>query len=372
MAKQTKITIETDTLLVFRGGIPVLARCPLCSAETERPLNTRGNPQKRGHMSLPSTILKSILTSASAAWLFVGLSAAQPRSDATGPDAAMPGKRDVGASTIATYPAGTILENVAIGRNGDLFVTAIDSGTIFQVSPEGSSRVFGQVQGPLLGLAFDTDGTLVAVGGTSVYRFEADGTPLLVMNIAGALDLNGVALFSPGTFLVADDSASTVWKVDVNSATAQPWLAGSLLTPPANGLPIGPNGVKLFRGSVYISVTGAGTLLRVPILRDGRAGTPEVFASSFQVDDFAFGLDGSVFAATQGGNIIRIHPNGSRTMMSTGTLGDAAVAFGHTIFDFKEIYVVNNGGAFLGLPGGPLPASIVRLATNVPGALSEW
>jgi sugar lactone lactonase YvrE len=319
-----------------------------------------------------SKALKVALTATLAALLLLTPGAAQPL---TGDNTSAPGTssgRTTRAVTIATYPAGTLLENIAIGRTGDLFVTAIDSGTIFQVSPAGSSRVFGQVQGPLLGLAFDMDGTLVAVGGTSVYRFGPDGTASLVTNIAGAQSLNGVALLSRGTFLVADDSAATVWKVDVNRGTAHPWLTGGLLTPPPNGLPIGPNGVKLFRGAVYISNTGAGTLLRVPVLWNGSAGTPEVYASSFQVDDFAFGLDGSVFAATQTGNIIRLHPNGTRTMMPTGTLGDAAVAFGHTLFDFQDIYVVNNGGAFLGLPGGPEAASIVRIVTNVPGALVGW
>ena len=316
--------------------------------------------------------LRAMLISISAASLLATLGAAQALSGNTGDDSGTPARRTTGNTTIATYPAGTLLENIAIGPAGDLFVTAIDSGTIFRVSPTGSSRVFGQVQGPLLGLAFDTDGTLFAVGGTSVYQFGKDGTPSLVMNIGGAQSLNGVALLGRGTFLVADDSAATVWMVDVHARTAHAWLTGGLLAPPANGLPIGPNGVKLFRGAVYISVTGAATLLRVPVMRDGSAGTPEVYASSFQVDDFAFGLDGSVFAATQSGNIIRLHPNGRRSMMPTGTLGDAAVAFGHTLFDCFDIYVVNNGGAFLGLPGGPLPASIVRLVTNVPGSLAGW
>jgi hypothetical protein len=259
-----------------------------------------------------------------------------------------------------------------VWRAGDLFVTAIDSGTIFRVSPAGASRVFGKVEGSLLGLAFDTDGTLVAVGGTSVYRFGKDGTSSLVMNIAGAQSLNGVALWGRGRFLVADDSAATVWEVDVNAGTAKAWLTGSLLTPPPDGLPIGPNGIKFFRGAVYISITGAGTLLRVPIKWNGSAGAPEVIASSFQVDDFAFGADGSIFAATQNGEIIHLHPNGSRTTIATGTFGDAAVAFGHTLFDFRDIYVVNNGGAFLDLPDGPVAASIVRLVANVPGALAGW
>jgi len=277
----------------------------------------------------------------------------------------------MGAATIATYSPGTILENIAVAPGGDLFVTSIDSGIVYQVSPAGSSRIFGQAPGPLLGAAFNTDGTLVAAGGTSFYRFALDGTPSLVTDVGGAQSLNGVTLFSPGTFLVADDSAATVWKVDLNTGSASAWLTGGLLAPPPGGLPIGSNGIKLFGGAVFISNTGAGTILRVPIMADGSAGTPQVYASSFQADDFAFGSDGSLFAATQNGEIIRLYPDGVRTTLSTGTLGDAALAFGRTAADLQDIYIVNNGGAFLGLPGGPQAASIVRLPTDTTGVVPE-
>jgi hypothetical protein len=35
MAKQTKITIETDSLLILRGRTPVRAWCQHCNAESE-------------------------------------------------------------------------------------------------------------------------------------------------------------------------------------------------------------------------------------------------------------------------------------------------------------------------------------------------
>jgi hypothetical protein len=35
MAKQTKITIETDSLLILRGGNSTRAWCPRCAAEGE-------------------------------------------------------------------------------------------------------------------------------------------------------------------------------------------------------------------------------------------------------------------------------------------------------------------------------------------------
>jgi len=274
------------------------------------------------------------------------------------------------ADTIVTYPPGTILENIAIAPAGDLFVSDLGSGTLFRISPEGSSQVFGQVQGPLAGVALNTDGTVVAVGGTSFYRFARDGTPTLVIDIAGAGFLNGVTLFRPGTFLVADHAADMIWKVDLRTGCVSPWLTGSLLVPPAGGVPLGPNGIKFFGGAAYISITGAGTILRVPILPNGDAGTPAVYAS-LQADDFAFGSDGSIFASNQQGEITRLYPNGVRTSQPTGTLGDAAVAFGRTAADRHDIYIVNNGGAFFSLPGGPGPASVVRLSTDTKGVVPE-
>ena len=35
MAKQIKITVETDSLLVLRGRMPLRAWCPQCAAEAE-------------------------------------------------------------------------------------------------------------------------------------------------------------------------------------------------------------------------------------------------------------------------------------------------------------------------------------------------
>jgi hypothetical protein len=43
MAKQMKITVETDSLLIVRGRIPLRAWCPRCGAEAEMiPLDALG------------------------------------------------------------------------------------------------------------------------------------------------------------------------------------------------------------------------------------------------------------------------------------------------------------------------------------------
>jgi sugar lactone lactonase YvrE len=277
------------------------------------------------------------------------------------------------AETIATYPVGTVLENIAIAPAGNLYVTSGEAGVIYQVTPSGSSQTFANVPTPLGGVILTSDNSVVAVGATSLYRFAASGAPSMIANIPGAGDLNGVALFSPGSVLAADDAVGALWKVDLSTGASSAWLSGGLLSiPPDAALPFSANGLKLYNDSVYVSNTGAGTLVRVPILPDGSAGTPQIVASSFQVDDFAFGADGSIFAATQNGALIRLFPDGTRVEIPTGTYGDAAVAFGRTAADSRDIYVVNNGGLFTDTPNGPEPASIIRLPTDTTGVVPEF
>jgi hypothetical protein len=53
MAKQTRITIETDSLLILRGRPLLRARCPQCNGETEMiPLEGVGVTSNR----LPSEV----------------------------------------------------------------------------------------------------------------------------------------------------------------------------------------------------------------------------------------------------------------------------------------------------------------------------
>jgi WD40 repeat protein len=278
----------------------------------------------------------------------------------------------LGADVVATYPVGTNLESIAVSPGGDLFVTSTNDGIVYDVSPSGSSRVFGQLPDIASGAAFSGDGTLLVSSGASLYRFDASGVPSLLSNISGAGDLNGLTAFKNGSVLVADDAAATVWQVDLKTGASHAWLSGGLLEPQNPDLPIGPNGVKVFNNAVYITNTGTGNVIRVPILADGSAGIPSVYASGFMLDDFAFGSDGSIFLATQVGNsVVRLFPDGTTATIATdadGLLGDSALAFGRTAADSQDIYVVNNGGAYEGLNG---PGTIVRLGVGITGPAPE-
>ncbi len=277
------------------------------------------------------------------------------------------------AVTIATFPAPTALENLVIDPAGDIFATSLTNGTIFRVTPEGASSVFGQVPGSAAGIARDTDGSLIVTGGTNVFRLAPNGSASVAASVAGASFLNGVTPFSPGVVLVADSRAGAIWQVDVNTGQSRPWSVDPRLAPVVGGAAtVGANGVKIFGDELYVSNTSSGLVLRIPILPDGTAGVASVYASNIALDDFAFAVDGTLFGATQRGNsVVSLAPGGVPTTIATaadGLLGDAAVAFGRTAADARSIYVVNNRGSFLMLPGGPQDGSIVRLDVAIAGA----
>lgn len=56
------------------------------------------------------------------------------------------------AATITTYPVGTILENIAVAPDGNLFVTDVGSGTIFRFrrADRALSSRLCRVQPPVL------------------------------------------------------------------------------------------------------------------------------------------------------------------------------------------------------------------------------
>ncbi len=118
--------------------------------------------------------------------------------------------------------------------------------------------------------------------------------------------LNGLAIdASRDTLYATDSSSGTVWKVSLRTRTAALWTQGADFQPGSTSTSsLGANGVKVHDGAVWVSNTGNGTLLRVPVDKDGTAGTDTVKATGLSgIDDFAFtGRGDQVLAAQNGTN----------------------------------------------------------------------
>ncbi len=277
------------------------------------------------------------------------------------------------ARTIATYPVNTFLENIAVAKDGTIYVTSHEDGKILRLSPAGEQSVYATVEGKVAGLAFAADGILIVPGWNSqnvptVFQVRNQQVePLL--SLPDAMFLNGIVHLSGDRYLIADSYRGAIWQLDIAQRTAEIWLEHPLLTRRTADSEIpAVNGIKVFQDTLYASNTDRMLMLQIPI-RDGAAGEPKIMAEQVNIDDFD--KDGNLYGATHIYNsLVRIMPDGQLTILAEaaqGMTGSTAVAFGQSENDRTAVYVVTNGGMFLPPATGVEPAEVVRLEIGKPG-----
>ena len=281
------------------------------------------------------------------------------------------------AKIITSFPVNTFLENLAIAPNGTISVTNHEVGQIVRITPDGNQQIHASVEGKVSGLAFTSNGGLVATGWNAesipvISLITADGIVETLVKLPDAIFLNGITPLSDTQYLVADSYRGAIWLIDITQRHGSIWLEHSLLARSSSESVIpAANGLKRFGNFLYVSNTEKMLLLRIPISITNEPGEPEIFVKQTNIDDFAFDVEGNLYGATHIYNsVVKITPDGNTTIIAQaeqGVVGSTAVAFGQTESDSTAIYIVMNGGMFLPLPTGVLPANIVRLEVGKTG-----
>jgi len=257
---------------------------------------------------------------------------------------------------------GQLPENIAAAANGSIDVNWNGADTIANVSSSGKVTVLGTLPSvpgggtstPFLKMPFsagmvNNSGTIYTVfdTGTSslngVYRTEPGGTPTLIASLPAGSLANGIALDNlTGTLFITDSALGEIWSVPAQGGTPTTWASGKALAPVKS---FGVNGLKIHNGAVWVSNTSNGTLLRIPILRNGKAGAIKVFASGLStIDDFAFvGSSNAVIAALNGANeVAYVTPNGAHSIILTGADGlenpSSVAVSGSTVYIANAAY----------------------------------
>ncbi len=281
------------------------------------------------------------------------------------------------AKIITSFPVNTFLENLAIAPDGTIFVTNHETGQIVRITLDGNQEIYATVEGKVSGLAFTTNGGLVATGWNAdsipvISLITADGTVETLLTLPDAMFLNGITPLSGTQYLTADSYRGAIWLIDIAQRRGSIWLEHSLLarSNPENVIPAA-NGLKRFGDILYVSNTEKMLLLKIPINTAGEATEPQIFVEKTNIDDFAFDVEGNLYGATHIYNsVIKITPDGKTTIIAQseqGVIGSTAVAFGQTQSDRTAIYVVMNGGMFLPPPTGVVAANVVRLEVGKAG-----
>jgi len=179
-----------------------------------------------------------------------------------------------------------------------------------------------------------------------IWRISPAGSARRIAALPAGGIPNDMALDDRHGFLyVADSLLNTVWRVSIAHGTVAAWAAGPQLAP-AGGL--GANGLQLHDGAVWVNNNQLGTLLRIPIQRDGSAGPIDTVATGLPgIDNFTFtgpGANAPILAAiNRFSTVVLIRHDGSEQTVLTaadGLSNPSAIAVrGGTVYVLSSAYV---------------------------------
>src|SRR6202140_2790850 len=114
---------------------------------------------------------------------------------------------------VATWPAGSFVETLAIDSVGGVFVSLYSHNRVDRYDPaSGITTPFAHLPAPVVGLAFDAGGSLWATGGAFfkgpgyIWKIAPDGSVQHWADLPDALFINGCTLHPDGRTLLACES----------------------------------------------------------------------------------------------------------------------------------------------------------------------
>ncbi|MFO7692323.1 MAG: SMP-30/gluconolactonase/LRE family protein [Vicinamibacterales bacterium] len=305
---------------------------------------------------------------------------------------------------------GYVAEGVAVDKVGQVYVSLRDGdqGRVWRFSPSGEPAFFATLgTGEAGGLAVTANGDVYATMASGpdrgVYRIEANGYAERLPGTEEIAWANALAFDHKGTLYITESYSKPlpttygpggIWRVR-RDEPAELWLRHALLTGIGIiGYPIGANGIAYDKSALLVVNTDKGLILRVPILQDGSAGQPELWAALQEVDGvppgnpmpamgdgLALDVHGNAYVAVVSRNaVVRIResdrlqetvallaPTGGRYPMASLDT-PASLAFGTGKGERTSLFVTNLGWMSQMAPGRPWPgAGLVKIDAGVPG-----
>ncbi len=316
-------------------------------------------------------------------------------------------------------------EGVAVDKVGNVYVSVRQSplgplplsDQLWKFSPAGVKTVLATFPGPGgggCGLAVDAEGnvymarTATVAPANGVYRVDRQGNITLIPGTTNIVFPDGLAFDKQGNLFITEiysdgPEAGTfdqggIWCVP-RGGTAELWLRHDLLTglPPSLFThPTGANGLAFYLGSLYVVNTDTAKIVRIPVLPDGSAGQPEVWAEVKDKQEFLF-YQSPAFPLMLDGLALDVHGNAyiavpSRLAVirinaadkSQQTLAvfnpywpdgpqaplDApfSLAFGTGMGERENLFVTSSGLVGAMVPVGQWPGpGLVKLQIGIPG-----
>ena len=275
---------------------------------------------------------------------------------------------------LSSYPNGHYLENLAVRSNGDVLYTDYFERVIHRWDGRVARDFAKLANHPVNLLMMDgewivlthgakfTDGPSALKGSNALVHLSGDGKHVRRSIVLPDLVFgNGMALLDASHVLITDSVLGTIWKVDVKTGVAEPWLDSELLKPRANAPLPGANGLRIHAGSVYVSNSATKKLYTVKVdtnhLPDG--ALTELPTQPSGIDDFAIDRSGVFYIATHGEQVLKF--DGRETTMLLDVAAVAGCTSAALSPDGRTIYVLGTGGLYEGKKDA---AALVAITLN--------
>lgn len=275
---------------------------------------------------------------------------------------------------------GQLPESIALDRSGNFFFSM--GKRVMKVGPDLTLSEYATLPIPegalALGLRMGPDGCLYnASGGFApqppaayVFRICEGGQVERVATLDPQGFPNDLVFDGEGRLYVTEPFLGRIYRIGPNGEI-DVWLEHALLAgmPDDPVLPahfFGANGIAMGASGAYVYVGNMdqGTILKVRIQEDGRAGEPEVVAEDATLrgaDGLLLDGDGTLYVAVHGQDqLVSVDSRGQITVLAKGGMLDcpSALSFGTRQGDEKTLYVTSFaiGRALGAVPGAPAPA----------------
>lgn len=313
---------------------------------------------------------------------------------------------------------GVLPRGVAVDKAGYVYVSAsVGSGAeehikVWKYTPAGEVMFSVDIgQGTIGGLMVSAEGDLyiaLAAGlDRGVWRMGRKGNIELLPGSDQIFFANGLAFDDRGTLYITESVSligppppfgqGGIWRIP-RRGTAELCLRDDLLTGTGilgQPVPLGANGIAYFFGNLFVTNTERGTVLRVPVRRDGSLGIPQLWVTLLEVpqsplagapfpvcgDALILDVFGNIYVAVLTRSaVVRINAwNRSQRTVAAFQVSDtlplyapldfpASLFFGTGKGERMNLFVTNLGmgaGLVQGLPWpGP---GLVKIRAGVPG-----
>ncbi|GAC1505652.1 MAG: hypothetical protein NVS1B3_04200 [Candidatus Dormibacteraceae bacterium] len=248
------------------------------------------------------------------------------------------------ASFPAFQPVRTTSANICVINRAGVLIDKI----AVPPGPAGVTNLLGELFEPGQGL-YVVDFANGTPGFGRLLRVDPSthGVTTLATRFAAA---NAIAQDRHRNLFVSDSFEGNIVRVAPDGSSSSVWVSSPLLTP--QGFPpFGANGLAFDRNqmNLYVANTSNDTIVRIPVLDDGSAGTPVVFAAGNDAtgaldgaDGIMFDINGNLFVSANQANEIQVlAPDGTLVARYKG-LGANALDFpASLVFKGRDLYITN-------------------------------